>query len=111
MALSRMACSERLEARITPQQKALFKDAATLQGITLTDFVVSSVQQAALRTLEERHLIEVSRNDQKAFVHALLHPAPPNARLRSAWARHHQANAKPRIAKTRAGTSRPRSKA
>ena len=41
---------ERLEARISPEQKPLFKEAATLRGVTLTDFVVSSVHEAAVRT-------------------------------------------------------------
>jgi uncharacterized protein (DUF1778 family) len=111
MALDSVAASERLEARVTARQKALFKEAATLQGVTLTDFVVRSLQQAALRTLEERHLIELSRNDQKAFVRALLHPAAPNARLRDAWSRHHQPDVTSTIARKRAGTPRTRSRA
>jgi len=80
--------SERLEARVTPEQKELFKEAADLQGVTLTDFIVSSVHQAAVRALEARHVLELSRHDQKAFVKALLHPEGPNQRLRAAWSRH-----------------------
>ena len=80
--------NERLEARVTPEQKELFKEAATLQGVTLTDFVVSSVHQAAIRTLEARHVIELSRDDQKAFVKALLRPQGPSQRLRTSWSRH-----------------------
>lgn len=83
-----VATSERLEARITAEQKELFREAATVAGVTLTDFVISSVQQAALRTLQEHQLIELSRNDQRAFTQAILSPSGPNARLRAAWARH-----------------------
>ncbi len=79
---------ERLEARISPEQKRLFKEAANLRGVTLTDFVVSSVHEAAVRTLEARHVIELSQNDQRAFVDALTRPPAPNAALRRAWARH-----------------------
>lgn len=79
--------NERLEARVTPEQKELFKEAANLQGVTLTDFIVSSVHQAAVRALEARHILELSRNDQKAFVKALLRPDAPNQRLRAAWSR------------------------
>lgn len=50
--------------------------------------MISSVQQAALRTLQERRLIELSRNDQRAFTKAMLSAPGPNARLRAAWARH-----------------------
>jgi uncharacterized protein (DUF1778 family) len=79
---------ERLEARISTEQKRLFKEAATLRGVTLTDFVVSSVHEAAVRTLEARHVIELSRNDQRTFVDALSRPPAPNSLLRKAWARH-----------------------
>ena len=78
---------ERLEARISAEQKRLFKEAATLRGVTLTDFVVSSVHEAAVRTLEARHVIELSQNDQRAFVDALKRPPVPNSALRKAWAR------------------------
>ncbi len=37
----------RLEARITPETKALLQKAADLEGRTLTDFVISSVQAEA----------------------------------------------------------------
>lgn len=84
--------NERLEARVTPEQKALFKEAATLQGVTLTDFIVSSVHQAATRALEARHALELSRNDQKAFMKALLRHEAPSRRLRAAWSRHPSAD-------------------
>ena len=79
---------ERLEARVTARQKALFREAADLQGVTLTDFIVSSVHQAAVRALEARHVLDLSRQDQKVFVQALLKPPAANARLRAAWSRH-----------------------
>jgi uncharacterized protein (DUF1778 family) len=79
---------ERLEARVTARQKALFRQAADLQGVTLTDFIVSSVHQAAVRALEARHVLELGSHDQRVFAEALLRPPAPNARLRSAWRRH-----------------------
>ena len=45
-------------------------------------------QTAALRLLETRRVLELSRNDQRAFVKELLRPRRPNRRLRAAWARH-----------------------
>jgi len=53
-----VSTSERLEARITPTQKSLFKRAATLRGVTLTDFVVSAAHEAAIKTLEATHVID-----------------------------------------------------
>lgn len=81
------SADERLEARVTARQKALFREAADLQGVTLTDFIVSSVHQAAVRALEARHVLALSRRDQRVFVEALLQPPTPNARLRAAWMR------------------------
>ena len=96
---------ERLEARISTEQKRLFKEAATLRGVTLTDFVISSVHEAAVRTLEARHVIELSQNDQRAFVEALSRPSAPNAVLRKAWARH---SALPARSRKRRLAKRPR---
>jgi uncharacterized protein (DUF1778 family) len=101
------SADERLEARVTVEQKKLFREAATLQGVTLTDFIISSVHQAAIRTLEARHVLELTRNDQVAFVKALLHPAAPNQRLRAAWSRYgspdQRGRGKPRRARRAAG--------
>jgi uncharacterized protein (DUF1778 family) len=74
--------AERLEARITTEQKTLIERAAALQGRTVTDFVLTSVQEAARRAIAEHQQIESSVRDSKAFVDALLHPKPVNARLR-----------------------------
>ena len=90
----------RLEARITTDQKDLFKRAASLRGVTLTDFVVSSVHEAAVKTLEATHVIEFGRRDQQAFVDALLRPEPPNQKLREAARRHRLAEgSRPRTRK------------
>lgn len=92
--------TERLEARITPDQKDLFKRAASLRGVTLTDFVVSSVHEAAVRTLEAMHVIEFGRRDQQAFVDALLNPERPNEKLMKAARRHDTtAESRPRARK------------
>ena len=41
--------AERLETRVTAEQKRLIERAAALQGRTVTDFVLTSVQDAAQR--------------------------------------------------------------
>jgi uncharacterized protein (DUF1778 family) len=74
----------RIEARISPKQKRLFERAAALEGVTLTDFAISSMQRAATRALEEHTTIELSERSQKIFVEALMSPPEPNAALRAA---------------------------
>lgn len=66
--------SERLEARLTREQKELLQQAADLEGKSLTDFVVSHAQEAAVKTIEEYTRIKLSRADSVAFVESLLHP-------------------------------------
>ena len=74
--------SERLEARVTGEVKALIENAAAIQGRTVTDFVLTSVQEAARRTIEDHQRLDLTVRDQQAFVAALLHPKPVNDRLR-----------------------------
>ena len=75
---------ERLEARITSEQKALFQRAADLSGRTLTDFVVASTQAAAEELVRDREVIVLSPRDSIRFVEALLDPPDPNEHLRAA---------------------------
>ncbi len=85
------ARAERLEARVTAEQKRLIERAAVLQGRTITDFVLTSVQDAARRTIEEHQQLELSVRDSKAFVEALLKPRPVNDRLRDTVRRYRAA--------------------
>lgn len=82
------ARAERLEARISREQKALLQRAADLQGRTLTDFVVTNLQEAAVRTIEETQIIRLSANDSRVFAEALLNPRSPNQKLRVAARRY-----------------------
>jgi len=82
------ARDERLEARISRDQKALFQRAAELQGRTLTDFVIASVHDAALRVIEDMQTIRLNAGDSRAFAEALLNPREPNTRLKTAAKRY-----------------------
>ena len=74
----------RLEARVSVAQKSLLQQAAALSGRTLSEFVVTSAQDAARRVIAEHESIRLSREEQLAFVQALLQPPEPNARLKRA---------------------------
>lgn len=80
-AKTRRVRAQRLKARATAEQKALIESAAALQGRTITDFVLTSVQEAARRAIEEHRQLELSVRDSEAFVEAMLHPKPVNDRL------------------------------
>ena len=74
----------RLEVRVSAAQKSLLQHAAALSGRTLSEFVVTSAQDAARRVIAEHASISLSREEQLAFVQALLQPPEPNARLERA---------------------------
>ena len=78
----------RLEARITNDQKALLQAAADLRGQTLTEFVVRASEDAATKALERAGVIVLSKSDSAAFVEAVLNPSDPGPELRSAAARY-----------------------
>lgn len=80
--------SERLEARISKAQKTLFLRAATVQGRSLTDFLIASVQEAAERALHAHDVLTLSERDRKIFVAALVKPAAPGKALRQAMKRY-----------------------
>ncbi len=82
------AKADRLEARVTAEQKELLQRAAHLQGRTLTEFVVSSAQAEAERVIRDRDVILLSVRDSQAFAAIVLNPPAPNDRLRAAMRRH-----------------------
>ena len=82
--------SARIEARVSPETKALCERAAEIQGSTLTEFVVNCAVETARRMVRENELAQLTRRDRIAFVEALLNPPAPNERLRRAAARHVQ---------------------
>lgn len=77
----------RLEARIDPDLHTALKHAAALQGRTITDFVVSALQDAVHRALESTAVIRLSVADQEAFVQALLSPPEESPALKRAFER------------------------
>ena len=82
---------QRLETRLTAEQKHLIERAAALQGRSVTDFVLVSLQDAARRAIEEHRQLELSLADSRTFVQAMLNPKPANARMRDTVRRYRKA--------------------
>jgi len=79
---------ERLDARLSSEQKALIQHAATLRGQTLSEFVLDSAQYAAERTIRDHEIIMLSARDSRAVMQALLQPEPAGPWLRQAAQRY-----------------------
>ena len=77
----------RLEARISTELHSTLKRAAEIQGRTMTDFVVSAIQEAAQRAIEQSGVIRMSLADQECFALALISPPKPAPALKRAFAR------------------------
>jgi uncharacterized protein (DUF1778 family) len=68
---------QRLEARVTPDQKELIERAACVQGRTVTDFVVVALQEAAKQAIADhivwkltlRHFREITRPYSSRMTH------------------------------------------
>jgi len=77
----------RLEARISQDLHGLLKHAADLQGRTMTDFIVTAVQEAAIAAIEQSEIIRLNQENQQRFVSALMKPSSPNQVLKKAFKR------------------------
>jgi uncharacterized protein (DUF1778 family) len=79
---------ERLEARLTPEQKEHIERAARIKGTSISDFVVLSADDAAVRTIREQEVLVLNERAREVFAQALLHPPEPGRRLVAAAKRY-----------------------
>ena len=79
---------ERLEARVTREQKRIIERAAGLRGTSVTEFVVVSAQQAAANAIKDYEMMSLHGESREAFVNALLNPPTPNATAKKAAERY-----------------------
>jgi uncharacterized protein (DUF1778 family) len=82
--------TERIEARVTPDEKTVIETAASLRGTSVTDFVVVCAKEAALRTIREMETLTLTQRSRRVFVEALLNPPKPNPKARAAAQRFKQ---------------------
>ena len=87
---SNLKSMARLEARVAPEIKALWQKAADLEGRSLTDFVIASVQAAACQVIKQHQILKLSVEDSEIFVDALLNPPKLNDALKAAAQRYKQ---------------------
>ena len=82
--------TERLEARVPAPIKELIGRAASLEGVTLTDFIIATLHKIAAEVVREHEVLNLSVKDSAAFAKAMLAPPKPNRKLTQAFARHQQ---------------------
>lgn len=79
---------KRLGFRLDPETKRLIERAAHLERRKFTDFCVTTLADAARRTIAEHETLVLSERDRQAFFDALINPPKPNKRLIRALAEH-----------------------
>ncbi len=71
------AKTERVEARLQPEQRALLEDAAALRGQSLSGFMIGAALAEANSLLEETRVTVIPREFEANFIKLL--DAPPGA--------------------------------
>ncbi len=71
------AKNERVEARLTPEDKKLLQRAADLTGRSLSEFVLDSARRAAEEAILSRQVIDLTLRDAEVIMAALLNPPKP----------------------------------
>ena len=79
---------ERLEARVTREQKLIIERAARIRGTSVTDFVLASAEQAAAETIKNSEVLTLRDKARQTVIDALLQPPAPNAAARAAAKRY-----------------------
>jgi uncharacterized protein (DUF1778 family) len=62
----------------------MFKNCGKFSGGALSDFIISSAQEAAVRTIHDNELISLCVEERSIFVKTLLNPPEPGERLKKA---------------------------
>ena len=78
----------RVEARLNAEQKRRIEHAANLRGTSVSEFMISSADQAARKTIEQHEVWTLSDRDREVFMKTLLRPPAPTARMKAAVRRY-----------------------
>lgn len=69
---------ERLDARVTREEKEIIETAARLRGTSASDFVRMATREVALDTIREHDVLTLNEKAKRVFVEALLNPPKAN---------------------------------
>lgn len=78
---SNIGATPRLAFRMKPELKTRVEEAAALMGLTVTDFVVSTLAERAAEVLERQSTLVLSDRDRDLFLEALSRPGQPIPKL------------------------------
>jgi uncharacterized protein (DUF1778 family) len=79
----------RLDLRTTEEWKALVKQAATLTGANMADFVRTVVYREAHRIILSHRQTELNAHESARFAELMASPPPPTAELQALFSATH----------------------
>ncbi len=78
--------TNRLELRLTDEERDLDASAAAVVGETLSEFFRQAARERAVQIIDEQRVISLSETEAKRFLEALDNPVPDTiTRLRDLW--------------------------
>jgi uncharacterized protein (DUF1778 family) len=82
--------SERLEVRVSPEEKATLETAAAISGLSISAYLRSRLlEQAQAEILAQQNLV-LSQQDWTRFINAFDNPPPANEALQQAMTAYRQ---------------------
>ena len=78
MASATVMRDERLDARVTREEKEMIETAASLSGTSASNFIRMATRQAAQNTIREHEILTLNEEAKRLFVEVLLNPPKPN---------------------------------
>ena len=79
---------DRLQMRLDAEAKSVLQRAANHRHETVSQFVLATALEEAVKVIRENEIVTLSGPDWKIFYDALTDPPAPNAALRKAFAKY-----------------------
>ncbi len=83
----------RLDFRLSQEHKRMVEQAATINGQSVSDFVIANVIEAARRTIDEVTVTRLSMHDRDTFLKLIEADATPSKALKAAADRYRERRA------------------
>ena len=80
--------SERINLRLKQSAKSLIERAASFEGKTVSNFILSSALSKAEQTVQQHDVLQLNAQDAEDFFDALSKPVQLNQKLTEAFAEH-----------------------
>ena len=78
---SRQTKEDRLQLRMTSDLKRQLADVAHAHGLSMSDFATLVISEAVTKANDERHVIDMTREESAWLADLLVNPPAPNERM------------------------------